>query len=444
MMNILFKKSFLFLTLIICVKGSSQNIYTYAGTGTSGFSGDGGAATSAQVNFPLGVLADVSGNVYISDSYNSRIRIVNGSGIISAFAGGGATTGDGGPATNALIGNPYKICFDVSGNIYVAEYSYNRVRKISTTGIITTVAGDGSISGGFFGDGGPATLAKLNGPSGVAVDASGNIYIADLGNSRIRMVNASGTISTIAGTGVNTYSGDNGPATLATLNSPTDVDIDGSNIIIADYNNKCVRKINSSGIITTIAGTGIQGNSGDGGPATSAQMGAVTGIDIDVSGNLYIADVVYGTIRKVNTLGIISTVAGSGTQGYSGDGGPAVLAKLFPNEISVDANGNIYIAESNNRIRIVCVSSCAMGISENKISVNLRLYPNPVSTILQIFAEENEFQNSEIEITNYLGQTIFKTPFTNSIDVSKISQGIYTLKIITKDNRNFYSKFVKE
>lgn len=440
-------QAFILLTVFISALNCyAQNIYTYGGNGSAGFSGDGGLATLAQVKIPLGITSDASGNIYISDTQNHRIRQINGLGNINTIAGGGASVGDGGPAINAMIGSPYKIAFDIAGNMYIAEFGNNRIRKINTMGIITTVAGDGSIVGGFTGDGGPATTAKLNGPSAVAVDASGNLYIADMSNNRIRMVNAVGTITTIAGTGGNAYMGDGGPAILAQLNLPQDVKVDPSgNILIADYANRCVRKINSSGIISTIAGTGVQGNTGDGGPATSAQIGSISAIELDISGNLYIADGGYGVIRKVNTLGIISTIAGTGTQGYSGDGGPALLAQIFPHDISLDNNGNVYIADGpNNRIRIVCVSSCVLGINENQSLVNLKIYPNPVSNNLSIQMEEIEFPNSEIEITNYLDQTVLKTEFKNQIDVSKLASGIYNLKIVTKDNRSYYSKFVKE
>ena len=214
---------------------------------------------------------------------------------------------------------------DASGNLYIADTGNNRIRKVSATGIITTVAGNGSA--GYSGDGGPATSAQLDGPEGVAVDGSGNLYIADTCNNRIRKVSATGIITTVAGNGSAGYSGDGGPATSAQLSLPAGVAVDGSgNLYIADSGNNRIRKVSATGIITTVAGNGSPGYSGDGGPATSAQLNQPAGVAVDASGNLYIADSSNNRIRKVSATGIITTVAGNGFDGYSGDGGPATSA----------------------------------------------------------------------------------------------------------------------
>jgi sugar lactone lactonase YvrE len=332
---------------------NTLTITTIAGTGTAGYSGDGGIAINAELNNPYGIAVDASGNVYIADMSNNRIRKVDTSGNISTFAGNGTGgySGDGVAAVNTKLYYPYRVAVDVSGNVIIADYANHRIRKVNSSGIITTIAGTGIQ--GYSGDGGQATSAQLSEPRAVAVDASGNVYIVT--GNRIRRVNSSGIITTIAGTGgIGGYSGDGGLATNAELCMPEDVAVDASgNVYITDTWNNRIRKVNSSGIITTIAGTGIIGYSGDGGAATAAKLFHPYGITVDVSGNIYIADAGNNRIRKVNSAGIIATIAGTGTSGYSGDGGPAISAKFSgPGCIKITASGSIYIADLNNqRIR---------------------------------------------------------------------------------------------
>ena len=319
-----------------------------------GFSGDGGPATSASLSLPTGVAVDAAGNLYIADLGNSRVRKVNTSGIITTAAGGG-TGGDGGPATSALLW-PAGVAVDAAGNLYIADQYHNRIRKVSPSGIISTVAGNGTP--GFSGDGGPATSASFS-AGGVAMDAAGNLYIADGGNNRIRRVDASGIITTVAGNGLYKFGGDGGPATTASLSNPCGVALDAAgNLYIADSGNKRIRKVSPSGIISTVAGNGTRGFSGDGGPATSASLYYPTGVAVDAAGNLYIADRGNDRIRRVNAAGIISTLAGNGTYGFSGDGGPATAASLrLPTGVAVDAAGNLYIADTyNGRVRKVTPS----------------------------------------------------------------------------------------
>ena len=328
-------------------------ITTTAGTGTQGYSGDGGPATSAQLGYPHSLLVDGSGNLYFDDYYNHCMRKVSPSGIITTVAGTGdpGYSGDGGPATSAQLYYPFGIAKDGSGNLYVGDNSNNRVRKIDTSGIITLFAGNGSNgSGGFNGDGESAITAQLSEPSGVAVDSDGNLYIADRANHRIRKVNTSRAITTVAGTGVGGYGGDGNMSIAAQLNNPTGVVIDGSgNLYIADRDNHRIRKVNSSGVITTVVGNGNGGYSGDNGLATNAQLNSPTGIAVDGGGNLYIADRANHRIRKVSTSGIIITVAGIGSNGYSGDGNLATTARLNnPTGLVVDARGNLYIADQSN------------------------------------------------------------------------------------------------
>ena len=338
------------------VLAAGGDISTVAGTGTQGFSGDGGPATSAKFNRPIGIAVDSSGNLFIADRNNERVRKVDTSGNISTVAGNGTNgfSGDGGPATTARLNLPRDVAVDSSGNLFIADRSNHRVRKVDTSGDISTVAGDGT--NGFSGDGGQATSTQLNFPNGVTVDSSGNLFIADQANHRIRKVDTSGIIITVAGTSTSGFLGDGVAATSTALNQPSDVAVDSSgNLFIADEFNHRIRKVDISGIITTVAGNGTQGFSGDGGPATSAKLDTPTGVAVDASGNIFFADSSNHRIRKVDTSGIITTVAGDGTQGFSGDGGSATSAQLdFANDVAVDSSGNLFITDINNeRVRKV-------------------------------------------------------------------------------------------
>ena len=339
----------------------AYTIDTFAGIGF-GEVGDGSPATEAILNQPHGVALDGDGNVYIADSSNHQIRKVDAAtGTISTIAGTGVRDGggDGGPATQAPLRWPGGIAVDGDGNIYIAESGSGLIRKVdAASGVINTIAGTGEW--GYGGDDGPATQAKLHNPRGVAVDGDGNVYIADGGNNRIRKVDAAtGTISTIAGTGEEGYSGDGGPATQAQLHDPLDVEVDREgNVYIADLGNHRIRKVEAAtGTISTIAGTGNQDYGGDGGPATQAELNGPHGVTLDDAGNLYIGDYWNNRVRKVEAAtGTISTIAGLGwPSGYSGDGGPATEAQLGNTSgVAVDSHGNVYIADTgNHRIRKV-------------------------------------------------------------------------------------------
>ena len=373
---------------------ATGTITTIAGTGESGFSGDGGPASQAQLIEPEGVAVDGLGNLYIADTYNHRIRKVDATGTITTIAGTGERgfSGDGGPASQAQLSAPFDVAADRAGNVYIADNTNHRIRKVDAAGTITTFAGTGEtccspnegpaveaslgyprgvavdgagnvyISAGGRGIGkvdstGTITTiagtARFHYPAGIAVDVAGNLYIADSGNHRIRKVDVTGTITTIAG---RTFSGDGGPASQAQLSEPEGVAADSAgNVYISDGNNHRIRKVDFAGTITTIAGTGEYGFSGDGGPASQAQLASPGGVAVDLAGNVYIADQYNNRVRRVDFAGTITTVAGTGESGFSGDGGPASQARFRqPFDVAVDGLGNLYIADRNNqRIRKV-------------------------------------------------------------------------------------------
>lgn len=331
--------------------GTNGNISTVAGRVLN----DGDFATNATLNFVYGTAFDLAGNLYIADANNNRIRKVDTNGIISTVAGNGiaAYSGDGGAATNASLSHPYSVALDALGNLFIADRSNFRIRKVDTNGSISTVAGTGSV--GFSGDGGAATNAKISSTvSCVAVDPSGNCFFADSSNMRIRKVDTNGFISTVAGNGSFGFSGDGGPATNAALLGPSSVALDSvGNFYIADTSNRRIRKVNSNGIINTVAGNGGNGYSGDGGAATNASFYSLLGVTADSSGNIFLSDSFSMVVRKVGTNGIITTVAGNGVQGFAGDGGAGNNAKLStPRGLAADSLGNVFISDAgNNRIR---------------------------------------------------------------------------------------------
>jgi streptogramin lyase len=416
----------------------SQTISTIAGTGSPGNSGDGGPATLAQLHTLSGIAIDGSGNIYVSSG--NLVRKIDAGGTITKFAGGNSSLGDGGPASAAQINMAGGLDVDAAGNVYICDFYNHRIRKVNTAGIISTIAGNGS--NGYSGDGGPATSAQLKGPFDVSVDAVGNVFIADGYNHVIRKINTSGIISTVAGNAAVGFSGDGGLATAAQLDTPHGIDTDANgNIYISDGTNR-IRKVDLTGIITTYAGTGSSLYNGDGGPATSASIGTPNQLEIDPNGILYFPDGTNNVIRKIDPTGNISTICGTGTAGFSGDGGPSVLAQLnLPIAVTL-ASGNMYIADAvNYRVRMI---QGALGVNNLFDQQQISIYPNPALNILLINSEGVEFEKASIEITNMLGQTVLKQSFTKTIDISKLNSGCYQLRISNSDNSSYRTKFLKE
>ena len=375
------------LNVVRRVDVSTGLIFTVAGNGNPGFLGDSGAAIHGEMNAPAGLTVDSNNQIYVADLLNQRIRKVAGS-IITTYAG--TSDRDGGPAFSAflnlpeglaisgagsilvadtgdiaarrfsvggtisglgqVLASPHGVALDQGGNYYVTD-DEPLVLKVTPAGVTSIVAGNSQ--DGYSGDGGPATAAMISTPTGVAVDSGNDVYFTDYNNNRIRKVNASGTISTIAGNGRFIFSGDNGPALAAGMD-PLDVAVDNkSNLYVADHVNNRIRKITPDGTITTVAGTGLPGYAGDGGPATAALLNAPTGVAVDNAANLYIADNGNSVVRRITSSGLITTIAGNGSfSPISGDGGPAISATVAPYRISVDSTGSVYITDSiNDRVR---------------------------------------------------------------------------------------------
>ncbi len=447
-----------------CLNMQAQEniIITIAGLGTAGYSGDDGEATNAKLNVPDRLFLDRFENLYIADAFNNRIRKVDLiSGIISTVCGNDTAefSGDGGPASSSQLYVPQGIITDTIDNKYIVDAGNNRIRFINIfTNVISTIAGSGP-SGigvvGDLGDGGPATNAQISNPSGLCIDKFFNLYISDYGNNKIRKINAlTGIISTFAGIGTHgymggsvDYTGDGGQATAAIFSGPIQVFADNAdNIFICDQWNHAIRKVDATtGIITTITGNGTAGHTGDGGLAVNATLNQPGGIFVDDKENIFIAEYGDGVIRKIDgATGIISTVAGTGTRGYSGDGGPATAAELKCSDVVVDKNGVIYIADiDNNRIRMVY--NTAMGVGNVKMGKgeNVQIYPNPVNDELNI---ENG-ANSDLIIYNLLGSELLETKLISNkeaVNIIQLTPGVYLVKIIGANGEVQNFRVVKE
>ena len=330
--------------------GPDGAITTHAGTAEPGDSGDGGPAVEARLGSIAGMAVDSLGNMYVADTGNHRVRRIDVAGTITTYAGTGepGDSGDGGPAAEARLSSPYGVAADTAGNVYVADTGNHRVRRIDAAGTITTYAGTGEP--GDCVDGGPAAEARLSSPYGVAADTAGNVYVADTGNHRVRRIDATGTITTYAGTGEPGDSGDGGPAAEARLSSPFQVAADTvGDVYVVDRTSHRVRRIDTAGVIAAYAGTGQPFDAGDGGPAAGGRFDLVQGVAVDALGNVYVADRGAHRVRRIDAAGTITTLAGTGQRGYAGDGGTAAEAELaFPAGVAVDPAGYVYVADTGN------------------------------------------------------------------------------------------------
>ena len=420
-------------------RGQVYIIETIAGVDTAGFSGDNGPAAAAKLHYPFRLSIDNAGNIYFADATNNRIRKIDAiTTIITTIAGSSDTSGffgDNGLALNSKLASPEGIILDSIGNIYIADAANNRIRKITkSTGIIKTIAGNGVA--GNTGDNGLAVDAELYAPNGLGLDAQGNIYIAEFYSNVIRKVNAvTGIITTIVGNGTPGYTGDSGLAINAEINGPAQVLLDkNDNLYFSDMLNMVVRKVSLfSGIITTIAGNGTTGLSGDGQPATLAQLNQPNGVFVTNNGDIFIADYGNGVIRKINGAdGIISTIAGNGAWGYWGDGGPATDAEMVCSDVSVDNMGSIIIVDyGNNCIRKVYNPT---GIKQVSNVDDYKLFPNPTTGKFTIQTAANK--QFSIEVCNVVGEKIYRSVSngaTTEIDISNQPAGVYFVYLRSGD-----------
>ena len=436
-------KKLLMLFLLLPFFSDGQIVTNFAGGGST--LGDGGPATASIINDPAGIVFDNVGNLYIASGNADRIRKIAPSGIITTIAGTGVGgyTGDNGPATAAKIKFPSDIVFDTVGNIFFGDFQNYVIRRIDiTTGIITTVCGNGTM--GYSGDNGPATAAIITSPDGLCFDHRGNLYIADGSKQVVRKINTSGIITTFAGTTVQGYNGDGIPATAAQLNYPLSIQADTlGNIYISDQGNYRIRKVNTAGIISTFAGNGIATYTGDGGPATNAQF-IPTFIKFDKFQNLYIT----GDYRidMIDAAGIFHTIAGTGVASNTGDGGPATAATFYsPEGLALDSCNNLYVSISNvGRIRKItfdtsCGHSSTLTVSSTSPG-RINIFPNPTTKNVTITSRD---KISEIVITNIVGQAVFTKAYNAvqvQIDVADLPKGMYFIKVNSSEIR----KLVKE
>jgi hypothetical protein len=452
--------SFLFLVFIPIVT-SAQIITTIAGNGTATFSGDGGLATNAGIYNASYITFDSQGNLYVSQGTFHGVRKINTAGIISAFAGNGTSgySGDGGPATSAQVNDIIGLAEDANGNIYLGDLSNNCIRKVdAVTGIITTVVGTGIA--GYNGDGIPATAAQLKYPYDLLFDKRGNMYIADNGNRRVRKVDTFGIITTIAGIGIVPYGygGDGGPADTTAIGAVGLCMDDTGNLYIADWHSR-ILKVDTFGIIRTYAGNGIGGSSGDGGSALAAGMTPFK-IAMDVHNTLYFSEYLGSAspnkVRKVSTTGIVSRVAGTGVAGFSGDNGLATAAELYaPRGLAIDTCGNLFIADAwNNRIRkVLFYPDCpdTTGGGDTTVYSNtplpkgsLSIFPNPVLEELHINGVAESATYSIADIAGKQLQYGTLKMGNNSVLLVNFSPGIYLVTITEADGRVMVNKIHKE
>ncbi|MES2410232.1 MAG: T9SS type A sorting domain-containing protein [Bacteroidota bacterium] len=422
------KKTIFLLTAFITTLVSAQEVTTFAGS-TQGYTD--GAGSAAQFHLPYGVATDAAGNVYVGDQNNHKIRKITPTGVVTTFAG--STQGsDDGIVTVAKFNNPHGVATDAAGNVYVADLLNHRIRKITPSGVVSTFAG----SSQGYADG-PGASARFYSPTGVATDGSGNVYVADYNNNKIRKITSAGVVSTLAGS---IYGFAEGTGASAQFRNPTGVATDAlGNVYVADYYNDRIRKITPAGVVTTLAGSGPALGSSDG-IGEAAKFYRPIALTTDETGNVYVSDTLGQKIRKVTPTGVVTTLAGNGSSGSTD--GPGTTAKFnHPIGIATDAAGNIYIADAtNHRIRKITQQ---LGVGQNELGPKIAIYPNPVTAKLTIQLENGGVLD-KITITNLSGK-IIGTQIQNTaiVNVENLAQGIYILEVYSGEDK-YVSKFVKE
>lgn len=422
-----------FLILSTVQIAQSQTITTIAGTGSTGIGGDGGPATAAQLNKPYGIAFNSSGEMYLTCPWGHGVRKISTSGVITTLAGLGSSIAyNGEPATSAYLIRPAGITCDNAGNYYFTDMNINLVFKVTAAGNIYKIAGNTTT--GYTGDGGQATLASLNSPTDILLDSVGNLYFSDAGNNVVRKVSTAGIITTIAGNGSYGFSGDGGPATAAKLWSPSGLTFDThGNLCIGDAVNHRVRKIDAAGTITTIAGGGSGVNCS---PATAVSIGAPTGIAFDSQGNLFITDNWHSFVYMVDTNGILCILAGTGVAGYSGDGGPATAAEVNqPCGLALNSS-DVYLADQvNERIRRIHrppLTTPALSNTANDLTIS----PNPNNGVFVLEGTilSGSSADGVVEIYDIWGRRVYSDcirppELTHEITVGNLADGSYFLHV---------------
>ncbi|MCF8459640.1 MAG: T9SS type A sorting domain-containing protein [Flavobacteriales bacterium] len=433
-MNKLF---FIALILVYSLTVQAQTITTIAGNGTEGYAGDGGLAVNALLRNPNQIAYDQSGNLFIAEDYNHVVRKIDANGYISTVAGTGVMgfSGDGGIATNAQMNRVAAVAVDNAGNIYLSDADNFRIRKVDALGNINTIAGNGDE--GYSGDGGLAINAELGFVSGICLDPLGNVYLANQTYHNIRKIDGAGIITTVAGDGSGNpgYGGEGVVAATSMVNSPAAVFMDANgNLFFSEFGGFRIRKINTSGILTTVAGTGNFGSSGDGGPAINAQLLYPYGLVVDAAGVIYVCESAHNMIRKIDASGIISAFAGVGgfVPGYSGNNGPALLAQFAnPSAITLDNNNNVVIGDyGNHAIRKVASASPTSVVSASN-DVALRVFPNPCSDAFYLSIEDNQAAQQAVLVYDLFGKLVYESSMSNSLSVrtSEWSAGFYLVRV---------------
>jgi streptogramin lyase len=407
-------------------------VSTIAGTGNSGYCCDGDSAVHAQVATPSDIAVDVYGNVYIADQANNRIRVIDTNGIIRTLAGNGTAgyAGDSTNVANALLNNPTGVALDKTGRVYIADNGNNVVRMIDTNSVIYTIAGTGVQ--GNTGDGGNAKQATFYGPERLYIDDTGSIYICDIGNNRVRKVDTFGIVHAFAGNGNYGNGGDGGQAVSAELKQPTGIARDKwGNFYITDYNGARIRKVNAAGIISTFAGNGNFTYSGDGGMADTAALNGPSGIVVDTAGNIYFGDYINNRLRVINTNGIINTYAGTGVSAYNGEGLAPLAANLSAYGVAMNVKGDVYFTDLvNSRVRKIAPPPPvnAVGKAQSE-TANMMLYPNP--TRGEVWLVTNAVKDATVQVYDMSGRIVYTCAIKDGKAILHlhVSDGVYIVSI---------------